>query len=79
MCRRHTPLQQLKEARQIALDYGCYLAEKKDPRGRVLYLLFRRNPNPNSVKRGIYLGRRGSPAGILAFVHRVLLGVKNGC
>lgn len=28
MCRRHSSLQQLKEAKQIALDHGCFVVEK---------------------------------------------------
>jgi hypothetical protein len=71
MCRRHSPLQEIKEARQIALDYGCYLVEKKDARGRAFYLLFRRNPKGG---HGIFIGKRGTPAGIWNYVCKVCLG-----
>ena len=42
---RHSPLQQLKEAKQIAQDHGCFVSERG---GR--YLLYRKTtPRPTLV------------------------------
>lgn len=35
------PLQVLKEAKQIARDYGCFVVEKADPKG-TRYLVYRK-------------------------------------
>lgn len=35
------PLQVLKEAKQIARDYGCFVVEKPDPKG-TRYIVYRR-------------------------------------
>lgn len=58
----HTPLQQLKEAKQIALDHGMFIAEKKE-RDTTLYLLYRA-----LTPRNAYLGKRSSPSGIRSLV-----------
>ncbi|THF61434.1 hypothetical protein E6C76_20350 [Pseudothauera nasutitermitis] len=63
MTRRHTPLQQLKEAKQIARDHGLFVAEKKDIRGHTAYLLYRETPT-----RNVFVGKRSSPEGIRALV-----------
>lgn len=52
------PLQVLKEAKQIALDHGCFVVEKP---GR--YLVFRKTPTGNA-----YLGARGTPQTLRAHV-----------
>ena len=57
-----TPQQQLDEARQIAKDHGLFFAEKRIG-ARTAYLLFRRTPVGK-----VFLGKRGSPAGIRGFV-----------
>lgn len=41
MTRYHSPLQQLKEAKQIARDHGLFVIEKPDGRGNTAYLLYR--------------------------------------
>ena len=58
--RERNPLQVLKEAKQIAIDYGMFVVEKSGK-----YLLYRKNP-----ARAIYLGSRGSVDGLRAFVVR---------
>lgn len=63
MTRRHTPLQQLKEAKQIARDHGLFVSEKKDIRGNTAYLLYREVPG-----RNVFVGKRNSPEGIRALV-----------
>lgn len=68
-CHR-TPLQMLREARQIALDHGCFVAEKQQQRGPV-WILYRANPNPD--KKPIYIGKRNSPAAIRKYVEMVCL------
>ena len=65
MCRRHSPLQQLKEAKQIALDHGCFVVEKPGERG-TRYLLYRKQ-TPNNT----YLGQRSSPEALRALVCKV--------
>lgn len=65
MCRRHSPLQQLIEAKQIALDHGCFVVERRTPKGP-RYLLYRSNPHGNNV----YIGQRATCEAIRALVCR---------
>lgn len=58
---RHTPQQQFKEAKQIAIDHGCFVVEKG---GR--YLVYRK-----TKVRPVYLGARTSAESLRAFVCRV--------
>jgi len=58
---RHSPIQQLKEARQIALDHGCFVCEKGGK-----YLVYRKTP-----MRPVYLGSRGTPETLRRFVCQV--------
>lgn len=64
--RRHTPMQQLKEAKQIARDHGLFVVEKTDCRGTTRYLLYRA-----LEPRAAFIGRRGSPEDIRALVCQV--------
>lgn len=59
---RHTPLQQFKEAKQIAADHGLFLLEKTGA-GSTTYLVYRKTPGKN-----VYLGKRTSAAALRAFV-----------
>lgn len=61
MARRHTPLQQFREAKQIAIDHGLFVVEKTGK-----YLLYRQNP-----ERPIYLGFRTTAEGLRRFVCNV--------
>lgn len=64
MTRRHSALQQLKEAKQIARDHGLFVAEKPDPRGQTAYVLYRHMPaGPN-----VFVGKRNTPEAIRALV-----------
>ena len=58
---RHSPLQQVREARRIAEDHGCRVSERGGK-----YRVYR-------VTTGapVYLGARSSPAGLRAFICRV--------
>lgn len=58
MTRRHTPLQQFKEAQQIARDHNMFVVDKGDN-----FLLYRRAAPTN-----VYIGKRHSAAGIRALV-----------
>ena len=58
---RHSPLQQLREAKQIAADHGCFVTEKAGK-----YLVFRKMPT-----RPVYLGARGTPETLRRFVCQV--------
>lgn len=60
MTRRHSPLQQVKEAKQIARDHGLYVVEKRTTTG-IDYLLYRETGRA-------YIGKRTSPAGIRSLV-----------
>jgi hypothetical protein len=60
MARTHTPLQQYKEARQIAADYGMFVVDKG---GR--YVLYRKTP-----VRPVWLGSRANAAGLRSLVCR---------
>lgn len=63
MTRRHSPLQQVKEAKQIAREHGLYVVEKSTTKG-IDYLLYRETGRA-------YLGKRSSAAGIRSLVCRV--------
>ncbi|MFA7278610.1 MAG: hypothetical protein WC100_00780 [Sterolibacterium sp.] len=65
MARQHSPLQQIKEARQIAKDFNLFLSEKKIG-DRTDYLLFRITGGGH-----VFIGKRSSPAGIRQFVAQV--------
>lgn len=57
----HTPQQQIKQAKQIAHDHGCFVVEKGQR-----YLVYRRRPSGN-----VYLGFRSDPSALHAFVCKV--------
>lgn len=59
---RHTPLQQLREACQIAQDFGMRVVEK--PNGAsTTFFLYRLTPTGQT-----FLGKRSSPQGIRRLV-----------
>ena len=58
---RHSPAQQLREAKQIARDYGCHVSERG---GR--YHVYR-----IVAGRPVYLGSRATPETLRAFVCKV--------
>lgn len=60
MARQHNPLQQWKEAQQIARDYNMYIVEKGEQ-----YLLYRKLSG-----RPVFLGKRGSIPGIRTLVEK---------
>lgn len=60
MARQHNPLQQWREAQQIAADYNMFIVHKGDK-----YVLYRKLPT-----RPVYLGQRGSVSGIRALVEK---------
>lgn len=62
MARQHSPLQQLKEARQIALDHGLVVVDGKAGQ-KTTYKVYRKLP-----ERVTYIGRRSDPAALRAFV-----------
>lgn len=57
---RHSPLQQIKEAKQIAKDHGLVLIEKAGT-----YVLYRKTPDGN-----VRLGARATPSGIRSYTAR---------
>ena len=60
---RHTPLQILKQAKQIASDHNCFVAEKNNE-----YSLFRKMaPSP------VFIGKRSTPAAL----HRLVCKATN--
>lgn len=61
MAAARNPIQVLKEAKQIARDHGCFVQEKG---GR--YLVYRQTP-----ARPVYLGSRGTPDSLRAYVCKV--------
>lgn len=58
MSRRPTPLQQFKEACQIARDHGCFVVDRGDN-----YLLYRKQPD-----RNVYIGSPRSAEGLRRLV-----------
>lgn len=65
MTRPRTPLQLVKEAKQIARDHHLFVVEKPDAKG-IDYLLYRQQTPGN-----VFIGRRRSPEGIRALVCKV--------
>ena len=65
MARQHSPLQQIKEARQIAKDFNLILSEKKVGE-RTDYFVFRKVPGGRT-----FIGKRSSPAAIRYFIEKV--------
>lgn len=64
---RHSPAQQLIEARQIAKDHGLILSEKSLEPGKTEYRVYRKLPSG----RPAYLGRRSTPEAVRAYVARL--------
>lgn len=62
MTRRHTPLQQLKEAKTIAADHGLRVVERPSAKGSC-YLLYRIVDG-----RPVFIGKRSSEPGIRSLV-----------
>lgn len=61
MAAARNPIQVIKEAKQIANDHGCFVAEKG---GR--FHVYRKTPS-----RAVWLGSRGTPDALRSFVCRV--------
>lgn len=57
----HSPLQKLKEAKQIALDHDLFVVEKDEK-----YLLYRK-----LALRNDFIGSRSTPEALRQFVCRV--------
>lgn len=64
MARQHSPLQQIKEAKQIARDHGMFVAEKRHG-DTTRYLLYR-CAEPHNV----LIGTRGTPEALRRLVAR---------
>lgn len=58
MTRQHSPLQQFKEAQQLAKDHGMFVVDKGDR-----FLLYRKLPG-----RNVFLGKRNSAPAFRLFV-----------
>ena len=63
MTRRHSPRQQLKEAKQIARDHGLIVVERQDARGVTNYLVYRQ-----TAPRNTFVGRRRDIGALRAMV-----------
>jgi len=61
---RHTPLQQLKEARQIAKDHGLLVVDIKAAPGKTEHIVYRLIPNGQRVR----LGKRATAEGLRKYV-----------
>lgn len=61
MTRRHTPIEQYRQAQQIARDHNLLISER--PGGR--YTCYRKAARP------VYLGQAGGAAGLFRLVSRV--------
>ncbi|MEY2654946.1 MAG: hypothetical protein RLZZ524_1974 [Pseudomonadota bacterium] len=64
MARQHSPLQQIKEAKQIAKDHGLKVVECPVALGKTDYVVYRTLPDGRRTR----LGKRSSPAGIRKYV-----------
>ena len=61
---RHTPLQQLKEARQIAKDHGLLVVDCQIEPGKTDYVVYRTLPDGRRTR----LGKRATPEGVRKYV-----------
>lgn len=61
---RHSPLQQLKEAKQIAQDHGLKVVECPITLGKTDYVVYRQLPDGRRTR----LGKRSSPQGLRKYV-----------
>lgn len=61
---RHSPLQQIKEAKQIARDHGLRVVEYQAAPGQTSFAVYRQLPDGTSTR----IGSRSTPAGIRRFV-----------
>lgn len=64
---RHTPLQQLKEARQIAKDHGLVVVDIKAAPGKTEHVVYRLTPNGQRVR----LGKRATAEGLRNYVAKL--------
>lgn len=64
---RHSPAQQLTEARKIAKDHGLVLFEKPIEPGKTSYLVYRLLPDG----RKTFLGKRGTPETVRAYIAKL--------
>jgi len=58
----HSPVQQVRQAKQLAEDNGMYIVEKSG-----MYQVFRKSPTG-----AVYLGRRSAPSGLFYMVNRLV-------
>ncbi len=61
---RHTPQQQLTEARQIARDHGLLVIDVKAAPGKTEHVVYRLIPNGQRIR----LGKRTTAEGLRAYV-----------
>jgi uncharacterized protein with GYD domain len=61
---RHSPLQKLKEAKQIAKDHGLKVVEFPVTPGKTDYVVYRELPDGSDTR----LGKRSSPQGLRKYV-----------
>lgn len=61
MARQHSPIQQIKEAKQIARDHGLFVVEKGGK-----FLLYR-----CSTPRNVFIAQRGTPESLRQLVCKV--------
>lgn len=66
MAAARNPLQLIREAKQIAKDYGLRIAECKDGDSTV-YVIYRRLPDDRDAR----IGKRSSPDGLRRYVARL--------
>jgi len=64
---RHSPAQQLIEARQIARDHGLLVLDCKVAPGKSEYVVYRTLPDGRRTR----LGKRGTPEGVRAYVAKL--------
>ena len=63
MSARHSSVQQVRQAKQLAEDNGMYIVEKFG-----MYQVFRKSPTG-----AVYLGRRSAPSGLFHMVNRLVM------
>lgn len=66
MTRRHSPAEQYRQAKQIALDHNMVITEKKPPQGETRYVVYRK-----AGAKPTFLGQATGASGLFRLVSRL--------
>lgn len=66
MTRRHSPAEQYRQAKQIALDHNMVISEKKPPEGDTRYVVYRKTGS-----RPAFLGQAVGASALFRLVSKL--------